>query len=229
MKTLEFKLTLTLAQQQTIDLWLDSLRWIWNEGLSLLEESQQRKWRERNPIESDIEAVTWYWHRNADNSYGLACECAAYDRKAEALYPVCKLRTKLDAVEPGKHFWKPATNEATPDKPWLHGICSRFRLGVTDSLLKAWKAYKDPKHLGRKPQYKKKRDKLRTLTNKNGKTTVKFTRVGNSDNAYVKFPRLGTAIVKGFYKRYQGQEYSVVRIVKEPSGDYSRLQVYEVQ
>lgn len=53
MKTLEFKLTLTLAQQQTIDLWLDQLRWIWNEGLSLLEEDQQRKWREKNPVESD--------------------------------------------------------------------------------------------------------------------------------------------------------------------------------
>ncbi len=276
MKTLEFKLTLTLAQQQTIDLWLDQLRWIWNESLSLLEEDQQRKWREKNPVEGDLDAVAWYWHRNenvtqnirvkanskkttaigsgkikplkdGDKSseqaeaveaapegknpsqsfcelqYGLACECATYNRKDETLYPVCRLRTKRDCNNPGKHFWKPATNDATPDKPWLHEICSRVRLGVTDSLLKAWKAYKDPKHPGRKPQYKGKRDKLRSLTNKNGKTTVKFARVNGSDNAYVKFPRLGTAIVKGFYKRYQGQEYSVVRVVKEPSGYYLQL------
>lgn len=223
MKTLEFKLKLTLVQEQTIDLWLDSLRWIWNESLGLLEEDQQRKWREKNPVEDDVEAVAWYWHKNTDGSYGLACECAVYKQKDESLYPVCRLRTKRDEVNPGKHFWKPATNDATPDKPWLHDICSRVRLGVTDSLFKAWKAYKDPKHPGRKPQYKGKRDKLRSLTNKNGKTTVKFTRVGNSENAYIKFPRLGTAIVKGFYKRYQGQEYSVVRVVKEPSGYYLQL------
>jgi hypothetical protein len=57
MKTLEFKLTLTLAQQQIIDLWLDQLKWIWNESLSLLEEDQQRKWREKNPVEGDVDAV----------------------------------------------------------------------------------------------------------------------------------------------------------------------------
>jgi hypothetical protein len=216
MKTLEFKLTLTLAQQQIIDLWLDQLKWIWNESLSLLEEDQQRKWREKNPVEGDVDAVAWHWHRNIDGSYGLACESAVYNRKTETLHPVCKLRTKMDAVNPGKHFWKPATNEATPDKPWLHDICSRLRVGVTDSLLKAWKAYRNPKHPGRKPQYKGKRDKLRSLTNRSGKTTVKFTRVDESDNAYVKFPKLGIAIVKGFYKRYQGQEYNVVRILVVP-------------
>jgi hypothetical protein len=65
MKTLEFKLTLTLAQQQIIDLWLDQLKWIWNESLSLLEEDQQRKWREKNPVEADVDVVAWHWHRNS--------------------------------------------------------------------------------------------------------------------------------------------------------------------
>jgi putative transposase len=230
MKTLEFKLTLTLAQQQIIDLWLDQLKWIWNESLSLLEEDQQRKWREKNPVESDVDAVAWHWHRNTDESYGLACECAVYNRKTETLHPVCKLRTKMDAVNPGKHFWKPATNEATPDKPWLHDICSRLRVGVTDSLLKAWKAYKDPTHPGRKPKYKGKRDKLRSLTNRNPDKGVRFSRIGNSDNAYVKIPKLGIVKVKGLYKRYKGlrnrQRYKVVRILKEPSGYYLQI-VYE--
>lgn len=223
MKTLEFKLTLTLAQQQTIDLWLDQLRWVWNEGLSLLEEDQQRKWREKNPVIGGIDQALWYYHRNTDGSYGLACESAIYNRKTETLYPVCRLRQHMDAKEPGKHFWKVATNKATPDKPWLHSICSRFRVGVTDDLFKSWKAYRDPKHPGRRPQYKGKRDSLHSLTNRNGKTTVKFSRVSNSENAYVKFPNLGTATIKGFYKRYQGQEYNVVRIVKEPSGYYLQI------
>ena len=36
MKTIEFKLQLNKTQQAIIDSWLDSLRWVWNEGLSLL-------------------------------------------------------------------------------------------------------------------------------------------------------------------------------------------------
>jgi len=223
MKTLEFKLTLTLAQQQTIDLWLDQMRWIWNEGLALLEEDQQRRWREKNPLEEDIEAVAWHWHRNSDGSFGLACECAIYNRKTEALYPVCRLRTKRDAIDPGKNYWKLGTNKKTSDQIWLHDICSRARNGVIDSLKNAWRAYKKPKHPGRKPQYKGKRDKIRSLTNKNGDATVNFSRIGDSDNAYIKYPKLGCAVVKGFYKRYQGQKYNVVRILKESSDYYLQI------
>lgn len=64
MKTLEFKLDLNKRQQETIDKWLDELRWVWNEGLSLLEEEQQRYWREKGCKASEYPSiddgnVTW--------------------------------------------------------------------------------------------------------------------------------------------------------------------------
>ena len=48
MKTLEFKLAINQAQQASIDQWLARLAWVWNAGLKLLEEDQQRYWRFRH-------------------------------------------------------------------------------------------------------------------------------------------------------------------------------------
>ncbi|HEY9649372.1 MAG TPA: helix-turn-helix domain-containing protein [Coleofasciculaceae cyanobacterium] len=47
MKTLEFKLKLHNQQQADINQWLDGLRFVCNRGLSLLEETQQRRCREK--------------------------------------------------------------------------------------------------------------------------------------------------------------------------------------
>ncbi|MEM7771615.1 MAG: helix-turn-helix domain-containing protein, partial [Cyanobacteria bacterium P01_A01_bin.37] len=41
MKTLECKLYLNTAQQQSIDQWLDVQRWVWNAGLAMLKEFEQ--------------------------------------------------------------------------------------------------------------------------------------------------------------------------------------------
>lgn len=40
MKTLEFKLSLNQAEEQTIAQWLSVMRWVWNEGLGLLIENE---------------------------------------------------------------------------------------------------------------------------------------------------------------------------------------------
>ncbi|MBD0300852.1 MAG: hypothetical protein ICV85_01360 [Tolypothrix sp. T3-bin4] len=39
----------------------------WERKSSLLEEDQQRKWRENNPVEGDVDAVAWHWHTNICN------------------------------------------------------------------------------------------------------------------------------------------------------------------
>jgi putative transposase len=225
MKTLEFKLNPTQAQAQTIELWCDQLRWVWNEGLSLLEEDQQRQWRKKAAIEDDFEQVSWYWHRNQDGTFGLACECTVYrDRE---LRPACPLRQHLEIENPARYVSKIQTNAANPDKLWLHAICSRFRNGVIDSLKKAWKVYLDPKHPARRPKYKGKRDKLRSLSNLNagGKDpTVSFERIGDSANAYVRFPILGRIRVKGLFDRLEeGIAHGACRIVCEPSGYYLQV------
>ncbi|MFM6224393.1 MAG: helix-turn-helix domain-containing protein, partial [Dolichospermum sp.] len=45
MKTLEFKLYPTLAQSQTIDKWLQDIKWVWNKGLSLKFADRQKYYR----------------------------------------------------------------------------------------------------------------------------------------------------------------------------------------
>jgi hypothetical protein len=47
-KTLEFKIYPSTAQAQTIDLWLEQLKWVWNRGLEIRLEAQQRRWREKS-------------------------------------------------------------------------------------------------------------------------------------------------------------------------------------
>ncbi|NEQ23791.1 MAG: transposase [Microcoleus sp. SIO2G3] len=217
MKTLEFKLSATLAQSQTIDLWLEQLKWVWNRGLSLLEEDQQRRWRTKHdkPLPDSIKLK---WRDGRFVGCGI--------RKTRDGYKYCEIRTNRNIEDPKKLFVSGSyyAKKNNQNNPWLMGICTRAMCGVHQSLDKAWKTYNDPKHPGRRPQYKGKRDNLKTLINNNGKTTVKFTRIANSDNAYAQFPVLGKITCKGFYKRFPaGMEHGAVKIVKEPSGYYLQV------
>ena len=56
MKTAQFKLNLDSKQISLIDSWLESLRWVWNEGLSLLLEYHHHKyydWIEKKGVTDD--------------------------------------------------------------------------------------------------------------------------------------------------------------------------------
>ena len=45
MRTVEFKLSLNQSQQVKVDSWLNTLRWVWNRGLHLLEEfNRNARW-----------------------------------------------------------------------------------------------------------------------------------------------------------------------------------------
>ena len=66
MKTREFKLYLTKAKSQTIDLWLENLKWVWNKGLSLKLAGRQKYYREKEigdrPIPEGV-VLKWKWHK----------------------------------------------------------------------------------------------------------------------------------------------------------------------
>ncbi len=217
MKTLEFKLHPSTSQSQIIDLWLRQLKWVWNRGLSLLEEHQQRRWRQKhNHSLPDSLRLKW------KNNHFIGCGV----QKTKGGHKYCKIRTDRSIEDPKKLFVSGSyyAKQYNQDKPWLQGICTRVMSGIHQSLDKAWKTYSDPSHPGRRPHYKGKRDNLKTLINNNGRTTVKFTHVDKSDDAFVQFPVLGKITCKGFYKRYPvGVEHGSVKIVKEPSGYYLQV------
>lgn len=216
MKTLEFKIYPTAAQSQTIDLWLEQLKWIWNRGLELRLEAQQRRWREKvdRPIP---ESLKLKWKNNKLVGCGV--------RKNKAGYKYCEIRTCRDIENPKKfaqcEFFR---SDRIPE--WLQGVPSKFKAGLNDALDKSWKAYTNPKHPGRKPRFKGKYDKLKSLVNLNagGKDRdLKPERIPGGDNGYVHFPKLGKLYAKGLFKRFITEEYGSARIVKEPSGYYLQV------
>lgn len=211
MKTLEFKLRPNKTQQQLIDTWLDELRWVWNRGLSLLEEEQQRRWRKKlgRPLPEGLRLKSY---RGKFTGSGIL--------KTREGFKYCPIREHRDIEDPKKQVGKIQTNLANPDKPWLHSICSRVRNGVVDDLLTAWKAYRDPKNPARKPLYKGKRGKLKSIKNQNASTTCSIV-----DKNHIKLPILGVLKAKGIGDRLKDYEYSQVRILKEAGEFYLQVTI----
>ncbi|WP_138503384.1 hypothetical protein [Nostoc sp. PA-18-2419] len=113
-------------------------------------------------------------------------------RKTKAGYKYCEIRTCRDIKDPQKfassEFYR---SDRIPE--WLRDIPSRFKSGTADSLKNAWKAYSDPKHPAKKPKFKSKSDKIKTLVNKNTggvNKELKPERLPDSNNGYVHFPKL---------------------------------------
>lgn len=215
-KIAEFKLSPTIEQSAQIDMWLTQLKWVWNVGLSLLEEDQQRYWRAKQEW-AEYSPEVWQWRKsckidgieyvNPDNQYGLCC----------AYYPdKCDIRKHQDIEEPFKHVknYRFIANMRCPD--FLHSIDGESRRSVVDSLINAWTQYRKGKK-GR-PHYKGKADRLESFSNCNGRIYVNISPLDN-DNALIDYPKLGSIKCKSFYRRYAGN-HTIVRIVKKADGYY---------
>ncbi|MHC5897205.1 type V CRISPR-associated protein C2c8 [Nostoc sp.] len=224
MKTLEFKLYPTQVQSQTIDLWLEQLKWIWNRGLEIRLEAQQRRWREkcesvvgRNAHRPLPDSLKLKWKKGKFVSCGV--------RITKAGHKYCEIRTCRNIENP-KKFAQCEFFRSDNIPAWLQDVPTKFKSGVNDALDKAWKTYTDPKHPGRRPRFKGKNEKLKSLLNRNagGKSKeLKPERISGGDNGYVCFPKLGKLYVKGLFKRFVGDEYGSARILKEPSGYYLQV------
>lgn len=233
MKTLEFKIYPTLAQSQTIDKWLDKLKWVWNTGLSLKLAGRQKYYREKeigNQVIPDGVVLQWKWRKVVtEDKKGKSTEKWEKVRligtgviRPKSGYPYCEIRQHLDIEDPDKYgqceFYR---SDKIPD--FMADVPTKFKAGVIDSLKKSWKAYVTPKHPGRKPKFKGRNDKIKSLVNLNagGKSKeLKPEKIPGSNNGYVQFPKLGKIRVKGLFDRYDWQEWGAARIVKEPSGYY---------
>ncbi|MHC5779548.1 helix-turn-helix domain-containing protein [Nostoc sp.] len=185
MKTLEFKIYPTVAQTQTIDLWLEQLKWVWNRGLEIRLEAQQRRWREKvdRPLPDSIK-LKW------KNSKLVGCGV----RKTKAGHKYCEVRTCRNIENPNKfaqcEFFR---SDRIPE--WLRDVPTKFKSGVNDASDKAWKADADPKHPGRRPRFKGRYDKLKSLLNGNAGgvdcALKPHRQISDGRNGYVQFPKLG--------------------------------------
>lgn len=217
-KTIEFKLYPNQAQSQTLDQWLDMLKWVWNRGLSLRFESQQRRWRAKHsyPIPDSLKLK---WKKGKLVGAGVV--------RPKKGYPFCPIREHRN-IENIDNFLgcKFFNLDNAPD--FLSQVPAVFKSGVADALKKSWKAYSDPKHPGRKPRFKRRSDKLKSLRNLNAGGTAKNLspeRIPGTDNGYISIPKfssmgLGKIRVKGLYARHNWNDWGSASIVKEPSGYY---------
>ncbi len=219
MKTLEFKLTVNKRSAALINEWRDRLRSVWNSGLKLLEESQQRRWVEKcdRPLPPGLVL-----------QYRKGKFIGSGTRKTRDGYKYCPIRQCQDIEDPKKLF-NSGSYYNNFYSPWLADIPSKFRTGVHKSLQEAWKRYQDPQHPARRPRYKGKKDALRSLANYNagGKSQeLKPVAISGTNNGYIQFPVLGKLYVKGLYRRFDpAKPYGVAKIVCEPSGYYLQVAV----
>lgn len=233
MKTLEFKLSLTAAQQQTIDQWLDKLKWVWNTGLSLKLAGRQKYYRDKeigDRIIPDGVVLKWKWREvSTTDKKGKITEKWEKIRlvstgviRPKKGYPYCEIRQHRDIEDPDKYsqceFFR---SDHIPE--FMTDIPAKFKAGVIDSLKKSWKAYTSPKHPGQKPKFKGRNDKIKSLVNLNAggdSKELKPKKIPGSNNGYVQFPKLGKIRVKGLFERCTWDDWGAARIVKEPSGYY---------
>lgn len=233
MKTLEFKMYPTIAQAQTIEQWLNKLKWVWNTGLSLKLAGRQKYYREKeigDRVIPDGVVLQWKWRKVVtEDKKGKSTEKWEKVRlvgtgviRPKNGYPYCEIRQYLHIENPDKYgqceFYR---SDNIPD--FMADVPTKFKAGVIDSLKKSWKAYVTPKHPGRKPKFKGRNDKIKSLVNLNAgglSKELKPEKIPGSNNGYVQFPKLGKIKVKGLFDRYDWQEWGAARIVKEPSGYY---------
>ena len=229
MKTIEFKIYPTLAQSQTIDKWLQDIKWVWNKGLSLRLADRQKYYRTQieDRIIPDGLPLRWKWRKveTTDKKGKVTEKWEKIRLVGEGIvrpkngYPYCPIREHRNIEDPGK--FKYFRNDNSPQ--FVIDIPSEFKEGMADTIKKAWQAYNDPKRPTRKPKFKGKHDKVRSLTSLHagGKSKIlKPERIPGSDNGFVQFPKLGKLKVKGLYDRYNWIELGSAKIVKEPSGYY---------
>lgn len=153
-KVLEFKLDLNKSQQQLVDSWLEDLRWVWNEGLALIQELHHFNYYEWLDKKLDKLGI----------DKGDIRRCYLKFSKSSAFAAVCPIATgKGDDL-------RPISSILLPEKPRLRGlkyvviskknyqlsdafnrplfdainrVPSKYINGVLALLSKAWASYTD--------------------------------------------------------------------------------------
>jgi len=216
MKTIEFKLSLNQAQQTKVEDWLDVQRWVWNQGLRLLEEFEAfHVWNKAEKHWFPCCPLPWEYYKDADGqlvpftrlvktkSYRMACPISQVYRQPQLRSP--------NFFGLAYYFVK----KKHQDKSWFCKVPSKITLGTLKSLADAWQQFKLGKR--KRPHYKGRKDKIKTLINNNAKSIKVLGK-------QIRLPKLGKVTVKTLDKRWlESVAISILKIVKMPSGYYLQL------
>lgn len=218
MRTLEFGLYPTRAQEQQLTAWLDLHRSIWNYGLALLRELDAFSgYDKHSKARVPCCPVPWSyrWQKGPDDAWQAIpySEVRAY-RKAGLSCPIPQTyrepRLANDsAFGLGAFFAK----KNHPNWAALQGCPSTLIRGTLQALATSWKEYKKGKR--KMPRRKGERFPITTLSD----TDCKKTAHVNADR--VKLPVLGELRIKG---NRDGRRWSsdltvaTYRLQREPSG-----------
>lgn len=216
MKTVEFKLSLNQSQQAKVNEWLNVQRWVWNQGLQLLEEFDAfTAWDKDSKAWVPCCPVQWDYYKDDNGQlipftrlarvkpYRIACPIPQLYRQ-----PQLKSRTFF-----GLGYYFAQKNHL--DKPWFCQVPIKFVFGTLQSLANSWSEYKAGKR--KRPRHKRYKDKIKTLIHNNAKR-IKVS------GRQITLPKLGRVTVKTLDKRWiESASISTLKIVKEPSGHYLQL------
>lgn len=216
MKTVEFKLLLNQSQRAKVDAWLNVQRWVWNQGLRLLEQFYAfNAWDKIAKQWVPCCPLSWEYYKNDDGQlvpfsrlarvkpYRMSCPIPQPYHKPELDYP--------SFFGLGYYF----AQKNHPDKPWFCEVPNRFVFGTLKSLADAWQQYKSGNR--KCPRFKGYRERVTSLINHDAKS-IKIK------GRKITLPKLGQVSVKTLDKRWlKSVPISTLKIIKEPSGYYLQL------
>jgi putative transposase len=238
MKTLEFKLTLSKAQKETLNSWMTANKWVWNEGVRHIEwfnefnkyHKPDKKSYPCSPIRSQN-----FWKKFRGQEPLQGCSIGEF--------PSCPIGWINDSFDPAllsfavsrspNHekihnisvfsFVKLFALMRHTDKPWLCAVPSKFVAGEVACLINSWEAFtKSPLSFGRRPpKYKGKHNHVEALIHNNSKG------IGTKGDS-INIPKLGYIRVKGFTDRWYFEDgkpidFCPMKIIKKASGWYLQI------
>ena len=243
MKTLEFKLRLNRAERETVNQWLSTLRWVWNEGLGLLIEcdrysafnktdAPEGETKEQKAIRlrrAPMCPIGWEYRylKQGDEWIPVPYSERAY---VKPYRPFCPLRSHHEHGAESDQPWdyhEPKLNHPSlydlqgyfthknhPNNDRLKDVPANFIRGTLHSLSTAWDRYKGRK--GGQPKFKRKGQTGGSLIHEDGKAIV-------VKGDTVRVPKLGIFRVRGLIKRWGNTQIKVLKVMKRPSGYYLQL------
>jgi putative transposase len=223
MRTLEFRLYPTRAQEQQLTSWLDLHRRIWNYGLALLQEYDSYGYYDKgSKARVPCCPVPWSyrWQKASDDTWqAIPYSEIRTHRKAGLSCPIPQVYRdpRLANDSPfglGAFFAK----KNHPSWPELQGCPNTLIRGTLQALATSWKEYKKGKR--KIPRFKSARFPITTLSDTDCKRTA------HVDGDTVKLPVLGELRIKG---NRDGRRWpadltvATYRLMREPSGWYLLL------
>ena len=214
MKTLEFKAYLTPQQSQKVELWLKSLRWVWNKGLALLNEydlyhHSDKRFKSRYRCSP----VGWQYHWTKDgDGWKTERPYCSLNYGQRCLLPEAKPELDADSFFSLSSYFAAKNHE---DKLWFIQIPSVFVRGTLKSLIDSWKAWKSG--VRKRPRRKRPQDTITTLINSDAKSTrIEDRTIGVAKLGKVRADR-------SIAERWPTTPVSVLKICKKADGHYVQL------